>query len=54
MALGATLSSAGRNAASEWPDTTANAEASPRWVTGIPASAGAARAELTPGTRIHP
>jgi hypothetical protein len=24
--------------------------ASPRWVTGIPAAAGAARAELTPGT----
>jgi hypothetical protein len=32
------------------PDTTAKSAARPRWVTGIPAAAGAAMAEVIPGT----
>ena len=32
-----------------WPVTNATDAATPRWVTGIPAAAGAARAALTPG-----
>ena len=33
-----------------WPVTTANDEATPRWVKGMPADAGTATAEVTPGT----
>ena len=32
------------------PVTTVTDVARPRWVTGMPAAAGAAKAELTPGT----
>ena len=35
------------------PVTTANDRATPRWVTGIPAAAGAAIAADTPGTTSH-
>ena len=35
---------------SSWPVTNATAEASSRWVTGIPAYAGAATPAVTPGT----
>ena len=48
--LGAIASRIGRYADSACPDTTANPDARPRCVTGIPASAGAAIAEVTPGT----
>ena len=37
-------------AGSSCPVSTAKEEAMPRWVTGIPAYAGTAMAELTPGT----
>ena len=47
---GVSASSTGRNADSAWPDTTTNADASPRCVTGMPASGGAATALLMPGT----
>ena len=47
---GARLSSIGRYASSACPETTTNPDAIPRCVTGIPASAGAAMAELIPGT----
>ena len=33
-----------------WPWVTCTAPTVPRWVTGMPAAAGAASAELTPGT----
>ncbi len=36
--------------ARRWPVTTVNAAETPRWVTGIPAAAGAATDELMPGT----
>src|SRR6185436_11269531 len=49
-APGARPSRIGPYAASAWPEITANPEASPRCVTGIPASAGAATADETPGT----
>ena len=39
-----------RAPASPWPVTTAKDEDRPRWVSGIPAYAGAATAEVTPGT----
>ena len=35
---------------SSWPVTTANEDERPRWVTGIPAAAGTATADETPGT----
>ena len=35
---------------SSWPVTKATALAIPRWVTGIPAYAGAATPAVTPGT----
>ncbi len=35
---------------SSWPVTMVRDEATPRWVTGIPARAGAAMEEVTPGT----
>ena len=38
------------NASSSWPLTTRNADARPRCVTGMPASAGAAIALVMPGT----
>ena len=47
---GARLSSTGRYADAACPDTTTTAAARPRCVTGMPASAGAAIALLTPGT----
>ena len=37
-------------AGSSWPVTNATAEARSRWVTGIPAYAGAATPAVTPGT----
>ena len=46
-------SSAAREAQStswSWADTTVKPRASPRWVTGMPAKAGTATAEVTPGT----
>ncbi len=33
-----------------WPVTTVTAAETPRWVTGMPAAAGAATAEVIPGT----
>ena len=39
----------GRYASSACPETTVNPAASPRWVSGMPASAGAASAEEMPG-----
>ena len=36
--------------ARRWPVTTVNAAATPRWVTGTPAAAGAATADVMPGT----
>lgn len=36
-----------------WPDTTVNSWATPRWVTGIPASAGTEIALVMPGTIVH-
>ena len=47
---GARLSRIGRYASSAWPETTTKPDDMPRWVTGMPASAAAAIAELTPGT----
>ena len=38
---------------SSWPVITANVEASPRCVTGMPAYAGTATAEVTPGTTTN-
>ena len=40
----------GAEASPTWPVTTVTDVARPRWVTGMPAAAGAAKAELTPGT----
>ena len=34
------------------PETTVNSWATPRWVTGMPARAGTARAEVRPGTTV--
>jgi len=47
---GASPSSAGPYAAGSWPETTAKPWQRPRWVTGMPARAGAAIAEEIPGT----
>src|SRR5438477_837862 len=47
---GATLDSSGSYADLACPDTTTNPAETPRWVTGMPANAGAATAEVTPGT----
>ena len=44
--------SAGRPG-SRWPDTTVKSAATPRWVSGMPAAAGAASAELMPGHHRH-
>ena len=41
------------NASSSWPETTRNADATPRCVTGMPAGAGAAIALLMPGTTSY-
>ena len=49
-AFGATLSRSGAYADSAWPDTTTTPVREPRCVTGMPASAGAASADDTPGT----
>src|SRR5439155_21539766 len=43
----------GAYASSACPETTTKAVDSPRWVTGMPASAGAATAEVTPGTTSY-
>ena len=43
----------GAEASPTCPVTTVTEVASPRWVTGMPAAAGAAKAELTPGTTSY-
>ena len=50
---GASERSTGPYAASAWPETTTNADARPRCVTGIPESSGAAIALEIPGTISH-
>ena len=40
-------------AGSSWPVTNATAEASSRWVTGMPAYAGAATPAVTPGHHLE-
>ena len=47
---GGSALSTGRKLDSSCPDTTANPEARPRWVMGMPARAGAAVAVVSPGT----
>jgi len=49
-APGASDPSTGANAASACPETTRNADVSPRCVTGMPESKGPATAAETPGT----
>ncbi len=49
-APGASEPRTGVKAVSAWPETTTKAVESPRWVTGMPASPGAATAVETPGT----
>ena len=51
---GGSAPSTGRKLDSSWPDTTANPEATPRWVMGMPARAGAVTAVVSPGTTSNP
>ena len=37
---------------SRWPETTVKSDATPRWVNGMPATAGPASALVTPGTTV--